>query len=69
MRRQEEDKNPLNLRRQDFQETVFVPIVLSSEEINILPDKGKQPTSVLNYIFCKELAFVYAYLQEEDLVI
>ena len=46
LRRREEDENPLNLHRFDFQVTVFVPTVLSSEEISIPPNEGKQPTSI-----------------------
>ena len=38
---QEEVENPLNLHRFDFQETLFKPIVLSSEEVNIAPGGGK----------------------------
>ena len=58
---QEEVENPLNLHRFNFQETLFIPNVLSSEEVNIAPGEGKQPTSVLNDECCEELAFPYLF--------
>ena len=38
---QEEVENPLNLHRFNFQETLFIPTVLSSEEVNIAPSERK----------------------------
>ena len=38
---QEEVENPLNLHRFNFQETLFIPNVLSSEEVNIAPGERK----------------------------
>ena len=38
---QEEVENPLNLHRFNFQETLFIPNVLSSEEVNIAPSERK----------------------------
>ena len=58
---QEEVENPLNLHRFDFQETLFKPNVLSSEEVNIAPGGGKQPTSMLNDDLCEEVAFLYLF--------
>ena len=58
---QEEVENPLNLHRFNFQETLCMPNVISSEEVNIVPGEGKQPTSMLNDEFCAELAFPYLF--------
>ena len=57
----EEVQNPQNLHRFNFQETLFITNVLSSEEVNIAPGEGKQPTSMLNDEFCEELAFQYLF--------
>ena len=57
----EEVQNPQNLYRFNFQETLFITNVLSSEEVNIAPAEGKQPTSMLNDEFCEELAFRYLF--------
>ena len=56
---QEEVENPLNLYKSNFQETLFMPNVLSSEEVNIAPGQENQPTSMLIGEFCKGLAFPY----------
>ena len=58
---QEEVENPLNLHRFDFQETLFKPNVLSSEEVNTAPGGRKQPTSMLNDDLCEEVAFLYLF--------
>ena len=57
----EEVGSPLNLHRFNFQETLFIPNLLSSEEVNIAPGDGKQPTSMLNDEFCEELSFPYLF--------
>ena len=57
----EEVQNPLNLHGFNFQETLFLRNVLSSEEVNIAPGEGKQPKSMLNDEFCEELVFPYLF--------
>ena len=57
----EEDENPLDLLRFNSQETMFVSNVPTPEEISIAPGEGKQPTSVLNDIFCEGLSFPYLF--------
>ena len=58
---QEEVENPLNLHRFNFQETLFIPNVLSSKDVNIAPGEGNQPTSMLNDEFCEDLDFPYLF--------
>ena len=58
---QEEVENLLHLHRFNFQETLFILNVLFSEEVNIAPGEGRQPTSMLNDEFCEELAFPYLF--------
>ena len=36
---------------------MFVPNLLTGEEISIAPGDGKQPTSILSDTFCEQLAF------------
>ena len=36
---------------------MFVPNLLTGEEISIVPSHGKQPTSILSDTFCEQLAF------------
>ena len=36
---------------------MFVPNLLTGEEISIAPGDGKQPTSILSDTFCKQLVF------------
>ena len=62
---QEEVENPLNLHRFNFQQTLFIPKMLSTEEVNIAPGEGKQPTSMLNDKFCEELAFPYLFPRDK----
>ena len=57
----EEEENPLNLHRFNFQETVFVPTIISEEEVSIAPGEGKQPMSILSDKFCEELAFPHLF--------
>ena len=54
-------ENPINLHRFNFQETLFIPNVLSSKEVNIAPGEGKQPTSMLSDEFCEDLDFPYLF--------
>ena len=53
----EEIENPLDVHRFNSQETLFVPNLLTGEEISIAPGDGKQPTSVLSDTFCEQLVF------------
>ena len=53
----EKDDNPLDLHRFSSQETMFIPNVLETVEINIAPGEEKQPKSILNGEFCEELVF------------
>ena len=62
---QEEVENPLNLHRFNFQQTLFIPKMLSTEEVNIAPGEGKQPTSMLNDKFCEDLAFPYLFPRDK----
>ena len=57
----EEEENPLNLHRFNFQETVFVPTIISEGEVSIAPGEGKQPMSILSDKFCEELAFPHLF--------
>ena len=57
----EEEENPLNLHRFNFQETVFVPTIVSEEEVSIASGEGKQPLSILSDKFCEELAFPHLF--------
>ena len=57
----EEDENPLDLYRFNSQETMFIPNIMTSDEISIAPGEGKQPKSVLNDKYCEELAFPHLY--------
>ena len=54
----EKDDNPLDLHRFSSQETMFIPNVLETVEINIAPGEEKQPKSILNGEFCEELVFL-----------
>ena len=63
----EEEENPLDSYRFNSQETMFVTTTFS-EEINIAPGEGKQPTSMLSDDYCEKLAFPYL-LPEGSLVI
>ena len=53
----EEDENPLDLHRFNSQETMFIPNMMTTEEISIAPGEGKKPTSILNDKYCEELVF------------
>ena len=39
------------------QETMFIPHIVTSEEISIAPGKGKEPVSIFKDNYCEELAF------------
>ena len=54
-------ESPLNLHRFNFQETLFIPNVLSSEEVRIALGEGKQTTLMLNDESCEEPAFPYIF--------
>ena len=54
-------ESPLNLHRFNFQETLFIPNVLSSEEVRIALGEGKQTTLTLNDKSCEEPAFPYIF--------
>ena len=54
-------ESPLNLHRFNFQETLFIPNVLSSEEVRIALGDGKQTTLMLNDESCEEPAFPYIF--------
>ena len=58
---QEEVENLLNLHRFNFQQILFIPNVLSLEEVNIAPSEGEQPTLMLNDEFCENLGFLYLF--------
>ena len=47
-----------------FQETLFMLNVLSSEEVSTAPGERKQPTSMLNGEFWKEISFPYLFPRE-----
>ena len=59
----EEIENPLDVHRFNSQETFFVSILLTWEEISIAPGDGKQPTSILSDTFCEQLAFMCLFPQ------
>ena len=44
---------------------MFVPNLLTGEEISVAPGDEKQPTSILRDTFCEQLAFLYLFPQRK----
>ena len=59
----EEDDEPLDLRRINSQEIMFIPNILGAAEIHIALGEGKQLKSKLNDAFCEQLVLPCLFLK------
>ena len=57
----EEVENPLHRYQCNSQESIFIPNILSIEEVCIAPGEGKKPNSLLLDENCEVLAFPYLF--------
>ena len=64
----EEIENLLDVHRFNYQETLFVPSLLTREEISVAAGEGKQPTSTLSDTFSEQIAFSWLYPQRKLLL-
>ena len=58
-----EIENLLEVHRFNYQETLFVPSLLTGEEISVAAGEGKQPISILSDTFSEQIAFSCLYPQ------